>query len=682
MACAIQGRQLMPETGMTLFEHSLSFAECETMLSSAMGLDFFASPRLSPAPKPSQSASSSDSSASAYPLLTKPMVLKRLNAPPEVLLICLISCLSHLSSAVLAITGKRDRFRLVNTAVWAMCYMGAFVWSFVHVLNSPLEDVEDLGMLRFPTVCVIGFIPHILILTGIAVCAVIYAIAFVITALSLPPSLAANPTLKERFTLAFGNLQANFQFSSSSAIKLNWSEDFYTTLLKVGFSVLTAASEAVYLNEGNRVQIHRMTWLEQKRLEELTSRVNARRNLPSVPPELVGDRTAGGLDFTDITNSTLQSGYARERRSKAGAAANKSTTYDNGLGIAERRGRWQLTYEFAKGIRTLIVRLLARLTLRSLRAIGIARVPQWLRRLADVRDIKIAVVVTRNRRADTPDFWLVADDGSLSIPQNGNVDVEVEMRRRLRAEALGQDPTNEALDAGLYDWWKQGGWWGDLDKSGEYVAQSIEDDTTSLISMSSNASEAMSDDEDGRRTPTQDDYSSLSREDTPENTLSMADLARLLDPKSAQEREEAQMLARHLQSDRPMTRSQYRRRMTREKARLLTGPLDGPGSNGLDGDYKTEAEEEAALEQFVLERRAAVGGDAAKSGSWDSGAEGMGSSGPQCVICQSNPRVIMVWPCGCLSICDDCRVGVATRNFNNCMTCRTPVTAYSRLYVP
>lgn len=678
MICALQGRTIMPETGMTLFEHSLSFAECEAVIANAIGLDSFGTPRMS---TPSPRSNSPTASASASPLLTKSMVLQRLNAPPEVLLICLISCLSHLSSNILAVAGRRDQFRLVNTGVWAICYMSAFVWSFYIAVNYPSDDPNDSAMLRFPTVCIIGFIPHILIIIAIFVCALIYGTALLITAISLPHSVATNPTIKERFRLAYNNLQANVQFSSSSSIRLQWSEDFYTTLLKVGFNILTAASEAVYLNEGSRVHVHRMTWLEEKRLEELASRAGSRRKLGSIPPELVDDNIARGLEFTDIANDRLASGYARERRSKTGGATVKSARLDGGVGVVERRGKWQLTYELIAGINTLLARTSARLLIATLGAVGIRLIPQWLRRAADNQDGRDSDVASRAHRAETPDFWLVSDEGTLSIPENGNVDVEIEMRRRLRAGASGADPSEEVVDADLYDWWKRGGWWGDLDRSGDYAAREVEDDTTSMISMSTNASDAF-DDESGRRTPTQDDYLPAIREETPEPTFGIADLSRLLDPKSAQDREEAQMLSRHLQSDRPMTRSQYRRRLTRDKARLLTGPLDEGTSGESNDKLRTEAEEEAALEHFILERRAMTGSKSAKGASWDSGAEGMGSSGPQCVVCQSNPRVIMVWPCGCLSICDDCRIGVATRNFASCMTCRTPVTAYSRLYVP
>lgn len=188
-------------------------------------------------------------------------------------------------------------------------------------------------------------------------------------------------------------------------------------------------------------------------------------------------------------------------------------------------------------------------------------------------------------------------------------------------------------------------------------------------------------DQSGRQTPTQrNQFRGLSRESTPtsEEGLDMSLLSRLLNPQSAADREEARLLSHSLQSPRPMTRSQYRRTSNRNRAQLLTG-LRTPNNA-----VSTEEEEERDLEQFILSQRskAKTAAAAAHGGAWESGAEGMGASGPQCVVCQSMPRSILVWPCGCLSMCDDCRVGLAARNYTKCICCRTDIAAYSRLYVP
>lgn len=681
LSCALQGRQLMPETGMTIFEHSLAFAECEAMMNQALGFGFFGSSK----PDTPSAPSRGESSSSQTVLLTRSMILKRLNVPSEVLLIALISCLSHLSSSILAVTGHRNRFRLVNTGIWAMCYMAAFFWSFIRVISDPVESAaNDLGILRFPTVCIIGFIPHLLILAGITVCAIIYGFALFFTALSLPPDAPRNPSLKERFTIAFNNLQANVQFSSASSIKLNWQEDFYTNLLRAGFNVLTAASEAVYLNEGSKIRISPMTWLEEKRTEELARMMPGRRKLPA---ELLGEQIAKGLEFEDRQTSNSQSGFANERKSKAATGIDGANARgaETGLGLNDRQGRWHLTVSFIKGIFTLFVKTIARVLIVLLEKLGIESIPLFLRLTAHQTG-RGGLKIKKLPRKKELGFWVLSDEGNLKQATDRDaVDVELETRRRFQelGGVRSDDAVDEAVDANLYNWWKSGGWWGEQDASGEYQAREEEDDTTSMISMSTAASEGewTDDEEAGRRTPTKNNPFPERESASPEPTFSMSDLARLLDPKTAQDREEAQMLSRHLQSERPMTRSQYRRRITYEKARVLPIARHGTG-NGPPAGFVSEVEEEEALERYILERRDQERKKAAKSGSWDSGAAGMGSSGPQCVVCQSSPRVIIAWPCGCLSICDDCRVGVATRNFSNCLCCRTNVTAYSRLFVP
>ncbi|TKA41913.1 hypothetical protein B0A54_06594 [Friedmanniomyces endolithicus] len=667
--CALQGKQPVPETGMTIFEHSLAFAECEAMISSALGFGLFGLPKL-------------DSAGQATgQLLSRTEILQRLNVPPEVLLVCLISCFSHISSATLAITGLRDKVRLVNTAIWACCYMSSFVWSFAKVITRPVESVTDLGVLRFPTVCIIAFIPHLLILVGTLVCGTIYGLALLVTAMSVPEDVAQGMSIAQRFGWAYRNLQANVQFSASSSITIKMSEDFYTTLLKVGFNVLTAASEAVYLNEGSRIKIAQMTWLEQKRIDELGAGLEKRKTL-AVPSELLGDGIARGVDFVDSQNSAIgYSPYARERKSQSVKGRHPDAVrpgeLDNGLGITQRRNRMQLTFDFIAGIFWLVTGVQAQIVLRMLGKLGIEQRPAWLLKAAGTTKVQRRPSVDATTVRETKrDFWMVGPSGNLMLPDNDEVDVEAETRKRL--QRAGNYIGEESLSEQIYDWWRGGGWFGTTDQSGEYVARDMDDDVTSIVSMSTNASTTSDDEnESGRRTPTQHDpYGD--REDTPavDGSLDMTVLSRLLNPQSAAEREEARILSYSLTSSRPVTRSQYRRNQHRSRAKLL---------NGLRGSTQpsSENQDEEDLEQFILAQRSKAQTKAAKTGStWDTGAAGLGASGPQCVVCQSTPRSVLVWPCGCLSMCDDCRVGLAARNYTKCICCRTDIAAYSRLYVP
>merc|ERR1712070_437388 len=231
-----------------------------------------------------------------------------------------------------------------------------------------------------------------------------------------------------------------------------------------------------------------------------------------------------------------------------------------------------------------------------------------------------------------------------------------------------------------------------------------DEDTTSVLSMSTNESTCDEDGEgieSGRRTPTQDDPFGARRFDrelspaasiaTDENgsALDMAQIARLLNPQTTAERDEARLLSHALLSPRPTTRSQYRLHTTRARSRVL-GFWGWDENSHLSSGKTTEEQEEEDLEAFLPTQRdkktgsladgTGVGSD--NGTTWQTGAEGLGDSGPQCVVCQSSPRTVLVWPCGCLSLCDECRLGLAARNFTKCICCRTEVGAYSRLFVP
>jgi hypothetical protein len=504
--------------------------------------------------------------------------------------------------------------------------------------------------------------------------------------------------LRERIATAYGNLHANIHLSAITPLTISWHEDFYTAILKAGFTVLTAASEAVYLNEGTKVNVNSMTWLEKRRLQELLARRRRfRLSLTTIPRELHGDALAEGIEIVDRVNNDpfsqeSTSGYARERKTREAAAnadASRAVGRDSGVGLQQRRGRWTLTYQFLRGISLLIVAIQAKFIMKILAKLRIGYRPRWLRRFAGPQPNEKSHTPgsppLRARFSTPTDPWL-DDEGALARPSI-NFDFEDFARGRLRKSGVyedqGPEESEERLSEYLYGHWKKGSRFGDIDASGDYVPQH-DDDTTSVISYATSVSDAWSNVSDGQRTPTQ--TWSFSRESTPlpDNTIDLSRLSHLLDPKTKEDREEARFLSRHLQSPSIMTRSQYRKQVEQDEARILTSsrlPVTLP-----EDIHMSPEEEESMLEEFILNRRNAnIGANAQNlngASSWDNGAEGMGSEGPQCVVCQLSPRTVLVWPCGCLSLCDECRVGLASKNYTTCVCCRTNVVAYSRLYVP
>lgn len=663
VSCAVQGRPHAYETAMTLFEQSLAFAEADAAVSNQLGWGSL-----------SKASNMATSAVTGSITLTRSMVLKRVNTAPEVLFVALLSAMTHLSSHMLGVVDLQSRYRLVNTGFWAFFFMTTLVWT---ALRFDLDDPSSQGLLRFPTVCIIGLIPHILVLIGIALCMAIYGLAIVLSALSPPAPTADEPrqssTFRQRLRTAHENMQANI---SLSEIRITREMDIYTALLRTGFAAVTMASEAVYLNEDHGVSLKNHTWLEEARLQEAEElqRQWIGLGLTNSRYDQIG---AIGLVPVEAGPRAGSSGYSRERAAQKVTKKGGERTLRVGVGASERSARWLMALELFLSVNRLFSRIGANILLWSL---GVARIrarPAWLLRLAR-RDKDASA--DQSKAKEAAKNALAANEHPLARPEG--LDIEDEFRKR----EPGQD--SEALDSDLYKYWLHGGWWGSNDESGDFRPRHDEDDwdATSVISEATTDDNDWESEDEGQRTPTQR-LLAYERGETPQmdSPFSMGDLARLLQPASVEEREDARKLAAHFQSERIVTRSHFRRMEQIKRTRILTSS----GSPGVSGTINAQGrsvklspeEEERLLEQLLLTRRQNANGGSGP-GSWKDGAAGMGSDGPQCVVCHSSPRSIIVWPCRCLSLCDDCRVSLAMNNFDKCVCCRREVISFSRIFVP
>lgn len=697
ISCAVQGRPVAVETGMTLFEHSLAFAEADAAVSNQLGWGLFSGGSIT-------SNSTFYQGMSTPITISRSMIMKRVNTPPEVLLVAFLSAMSHVTSHILGVFNLQSKFRLANTGFWALCFMSSIV---LEALSFSLDDPSSMGLFRFPTVCIIGFIPHVMVFAGIFVCGLIYIIALALSAVS-PPESENNQRLTffQRLRHAHENMQANISLSD---IRITREMDFYTALLRTGFGVITMASEAVYLNEDRGVNVKQHTWLEEERFKELE-----RFRMQWTGSNLGDFRydVAGTIGLVPVKDDQLSaaSGYARERAAQRipKSRGGKERARD-GVGAMERSSRWVLALEFLMNINRLILRWTSMLMLRILASLGIRRQPNFL--------VWLSSRPKENKRGgqeanNAGQASSSSRRGSrLLLFNDENADVEAELRRRLRAAPETANLPDSEIETRLYRLWKYGGLWGARDASGEWQPDAEDDDWDTTSMMNSVAgSEAGSDNEldpwedededsvegDGQRTPTQRSPSA-SRQATPalDTPIAMADLARLLNPSSPEERQEAHALAAHLASDRIMTRSRYARQQVAERTRLLT--TAHPQRRQRHAQKLTPEEEAELLEQLIISRRtgprssspsqqdstiAAGGGrNHENTGSW-AGSGDPGQEGPQCVVCHSSPRAIIVWPCRCLSLCDECRVTLAMNNFDKCVCCRREVISFSRIYVP
>lgn len=698
-SCALQQQPVMTEVGLSVFEHSLAFAETETMISQILGIGLFRSsgavaplkagnvtlasttsttkvvPEVIRVPTPATSRAILDATG----LLTKPHLLDRLNVPVEVLLIALLSSCNSLTANVIAVFNRQRSLRLLNTGFWAIGFMSAFLWGWWGVgvdvgqlsrnTTSGLSFTNVSGLLLFPTVCIVGFIPHLLVLLGITICAGIYLLALLFTAWSLDTNPLVPQTqgsgLMMRLRLAHDNLQASIQLRT---VNIKWHEDFYTALLRVGFVALTAASEAVFFHEGRSVEARRFTWLEEDRLDELEASgtaLSAGRH-SAIMPSTFQISEEYSLPPGGPGHSTVwESGYDKERKlqrdkNKAKAPDEAVTVYPHaatdGVGAIQRSTRFYLLFIFMRGVYFLIGGWLSYGFGVLLDQLGVTARPSWLRKIVGKSLKKEAIEreTSSGSGAGSTDFGLFTD---------------------------GEDSVTDDSDG--------------------YTSAEDSEDTTSVLSLSSASGIGDSQDEEvqweweseGRRTPTQ---GNCSRGSTPtsyvnDSPLDATTLARLINPSDSSSRDEARILAAHLlwEDTRVLTRSRYRQEVHREQSRVL---LAGRSVAANDGSKRplTSEEEAEALASLLMSRRKRRPGLEGKivegtATSWDSHPlveEDSSSSGPVCVVCQSQPRTIITWPCRCLCVCEDCRVSLALNNFDKCVTCRREVNGFVRLWVP
>lgn len=633
-SCAIQGRRMMVETMMSIFEYSLACAEAEAMVTNrvTMGLQSLRIPQ-------------------EIGLASRSVLLGSLNTSPEVILMGLIQSLNHFTSHILGLFELQAQFRLLNTGLWGLCFMGVFVLGFF----SSLDAGADIS--RFPTICVIGFIPQFVVCIGMGICGAIYLLAILLSLFSLPNAIPPPITFSDRLKIAHRNLQANAPLSK---VRLEMKMDFNSALMRVGLAVMIVAHKALYLNEKRAIHVSRLTWLEEERLQELeSSQQVVNRIQHDMAAQTVNEE--GGRPESDAktknTNKAMINGYAREATTESLSSS------------GTRHGYRHAMTRFLLGLFFLIVRLFALITVKICDAVGIHQMRRFAYGKERRRPASNAVDgALQNSDVDPSELLL-----NMSLIDHEDKDFEAEVKGQITTD-WGEEEERK-LDLFLYDWWARGPTWGERDSSGTYEATDLDEDATSIISGHSDDDEEscwQSDNDNGDKTT--------------DHVLDPSHLARLLAPTDPADRQEAEILALHLTSDRIVTRSTYRRARLLDRARVLTStrysPISSSSSHGLNLPIRklSPEEEECILEELILSRRSAASSQ--RQQTWLQGAEGLGAGGPQCVVCQASPRTILVWPCRCLSLCEECRVSLAVNDFGTCVCCRQEVFGFSRLFVP
>lgn len=205
----------------------------------------------------------------------------------------------------------------------------------------------------------------------------------------------------------------------------------------------------------------------------------------------------------------------------------------------------------------------------------------------------------------------------------------------------------------------------DLDWVDEQEGSSEDDDGDDASSSDSDES-AAGDSSTGEDVILSD--TGASRESTPLHSTGQ-ELVTLLQQEEQQDL--APVLIAHLQagltSSSPLTRRRYNA--------MLQGPAGTPSPLPHDAALTTA---------IATRRRQSMSQGSASQSEWD---EANFRTPSLCVVCCAEHRSIVLWPCRCLALCNDCRTELAARSTgtggsNLCPCCRSEVQGYSRIHIP
>ncbi|KAK9362591.1 hypothetical protein V1504DRAFT_447951 [Lipomyces starkeyi] len=552
----------------------------------------------------------------------------------EVLVISLIWALNYLTFLIISVLDLQN-YRLIPSTFFGIISLTYFAASTYH------------GRAQFfPTVWVIGFAPHLAVLYVIILCGSIYLLA----------SLFAGGT---------SNLQ-----SSVRTVNVSLSEDFYSCLLKLGILVLTSAADATYMAEGPSLVVPETTWIEALEFNRRAGfeyinemPVDHEDGSSSMHKRLTFSADVVG-DYNSAFNNSFGVAAARpskKRRRRHSVSLRHSSSGQNS--VKRTSGYGSHNVRVGGNIHALHGAAAAsqRKTGRFGRLVLLYRLRMaymlvsWCFRMCINLVWKALFQLNRRCQAAVAD---VEGENVVDGPIQQNVDAA----------------SNLLSDEEYYSLFLQGEQLPEEDPSGDFEPSDDEEDFTTI--------ENDDDDNEGASSSALTVASQVgaTSELFPEMSMLDISLSSLLLPRTPEERQLARVMVAHMSTHEIVTRA----KMGQYEDRSY-------GSNNLYNDYSDDSgsdsfDDESAIIVSLINERRWNGVKSASTpgyGVVEDSDDGVTSYRPSlCVVCHAAQRNIVLWPCRCLAVCEECRVSLALRNFKGCVCCRRDVVSFSRLFVP
>lgn len=525
----IQGQVPHSDTGMTLFEYSMAFQEVQS--SSALHI--------------------------------------------EVAVVAITSALSLISLHILGIFNSFN-YRLIPSTIFGASFLSYFAWS---VFNG--------NLFYFPTVCIIGYLPNLIISCAIVICFAVYLLSAI---------------------MAGG---ADNLATSWSRANISLKDDFYGCLFKIGVLALTVTSQATFDQETAIVNQPSCTWTENE--------VDFAFKKPETKPVKLTELAPSLLDTSSdnlppyVKKNIRKSPYSNESPLPPELINKKTrtkTTSDYKLTTLSR-------FHMLTKILQALVFIVAQFLFNIFWNLGLKHL--WHPKIETSEEsINDETESTQGYKPQNLEHFDVNNTENYQNLLWGNL---------LPDNDISEDysPENEAYST---------------DEEGlEYESDYETDAGNGVLNYVSHVARQ-------RGQASQEPRVKSTLQELYDLVMPTEDsLLSLLSPKTPEEIEAKRILISHLEDakeNNPVTRSKYSKRSWDESQALL---------------------------RLIEERRRKFVAD-------DEIRETL------CVVCQTAHRQIILWPCRCLSLCDDCRLALVTQEFKGCVCCRREVTSFSKIYVP
>lgn len=411
--------------------------------------------------------------------------------------------------------------------------------------------------------------------------------------------------------------------TSLKAFRVSMSEDFYSCLLKLGMLALTSVSKATYLSESTALSAPLITWIEQSNRDVSSSSDSSSRRVSISPYQ-------NEVSISDVGGGRSQDYHERARaRARTGGFV-----MVNRFMTAVQMVQSLVNVMFLivwRGIGSFVQRLLFRPPSYP-QAAGTQTFEQAL-------EVLRSQVIYANLDGELEGGYLRLLSGDLIPDIDDSVDYVPDDDLDDDDDddiVFGDDDEDEAdadADYDDHDYYKKREPVGN-DENGEDGLE-VQERTGSTDLLPSRVKEL---------------YDLM---------LSSPDyLMSLLAPQTPDEAEEAKILSTHL--------ARERSNLASSSASSSTRPLTRAKYHELVGDEKRE------MLKVISERR--------KHPLPEDAAAQVRES--VCVVCQAAPRQVVLWPCRCFALCEECRLELALKKFKGCVCCRRNVDSFSRIFVP